>query len=194
MLHLFRKFTQLNKICQKHKIAFKQVLPKVIALRFLFFIVWVWKMINCIHKNIKENKQMVHEITHKDLKDLHMKFTIFFFLLVKACCTSPGHAHLLSYPWGCSWNQMHCFWFMKPFSLSQQANPSINNMLLSLTKDYYICQRENKGEINQCKKKKKVKRSNPSTNQIEIKQNNRRFSNWEPNLHPLVVSWVCKCP
>lgn len=59
-------------------------------------------MINCIHKNIKENKQMVHEITHKDLKDLHMKFTIFFFLLVKACCTSPGHAHLLSYPWGCS--------------------------------------------------------------------------------------------
>lgn len=62
-------------------------------------------MINCIHKNIKENKQMVHEITHKDLKDLHMKFTIFFL--------SFGQS-LLYFTWTCSSLILSLGMFMKP--------------------------------------------------------------------------------
>lgn len=63
-------------------------------------------MINCIHKNIKENKQMVHEITQKDLKDLHMKFTIFFL--------SFGQSLLLYFTWTCSSLILSLGMFMKP--------------------------------------------------------------------------------
>lgn len=97
---------------------------------------------------------------------------------------------LSSYPWGGKWNQTHCFWLRKHFSLPPPAHLSINNPVLPHRKDS-VFEKENRKEKNQCIWGSKQQNPLP-TNQTEGKQSKGSVSSLEPNLRPSAAAGVCR--